>query len=227
MVLLAYLDCVIASKANADVTVPELDDKLASAARKTLNVVSIGDNCGIVGIGMAQLIPDCHVMVVDVHQGSLKPISQIIETNIKEMFPAVLSSVKYETSDSDGLASFGRTARSRIDLILVTEFPSDENTIREMTELLEDLVTRSPKVLVIVCQEVKQGTERRFLKRATEDRRISHCATVRVPAANISKFSTRDETLRFDVDVYRGNAPDRRASRRASVATAMSSNMSR
>lgn len=227
MVLLAYMDCVIASKADADVTVPELDDKLASAARKTLNVVSIGDNCGIVGIGMAQLVPDCRVMVVDVHQGSLKPTSQTIETNIREMFPAVLSSVKYETSDSDGLASFGRTARSRIDLILVTEFPKDEITMREMTELLEDLVPRSPKVLIIVCQEVKQGSERQFLKKATEDHRISHCATVRVPATNISKFSKRDETLRFDIDVYRGNALDRRASRQASVATATSSNMYR
>ncbi|GAB7355683.1 hypothetical protein MBLNU459_g6387t2 [Dothideomycetes sp. NU459] len=99
--LLAYLDSIIATTNDASVAIAELDDKLQLAASKKLNIVNIGDNCGVIGIGIAQLLPDCHVVMVDGPQAEA-----LIEANIKGMFPAVLSSARYESFQSDGLALF-------------------------------------------------------------------------------------------------------------------------
>lgn len=214
MVLLAYLDSVIASKADADANIPELNNKLARAAWKTLNVVSIGDNCGIVGIGIAQLIPDCQVMMVDVpHQGSLT------KTNIKEMFPAVLSSVKQKSSKSEEFASFGRTAKSTLDLIFVTDYPDDAEGVRQTAELLTDLVARSPKVVIVVAREAKRRKERHFIWEVMEETLSSHCGRVSVPAADTAKFSETGQDLHFEIDVFRAKIPERRRVSRQNSAT--------
>ena len=160
MVLLAYLDSVISTKAE---TIPDLEEQLAAATYKKLNIADVTGSCGIAGIGVAQLIPDCHIVVFDVPGAA-----GIVEANIYGMVPAMSSGGQFERivgdSTTNGEMRLETSSYSvhtaAMDLIFVTDDeigPSSTSAAKRKKMLLTDLLNQSPKaVTAVVGQESQQ-----------------------------------------------------------------------
>jgi hypothetical protein len=143
-VLLSYLDSILGLKTGG---VDQLEQRLALATSKRLNIVDMSQNCGAVGIGVAQLIPDCNVVVLD----SLEAES-IIEHNIKTMFPALGSTVKFSDRAQADTVEFSHGSKS-VDLLFVTSLPGITDAGSAELKTLGSVLARFPGVVAVVVEE--------------------------------------------------------------------------
>lgn len=148
MALLAYLDGIISLNVDC---IKTLEQTLALATIKTLSIIDLSRNCGMLGIGIAQLIPSCNVVVLDSPRAS-----ETLKSNIEIAYPAISSTVEFRDWDTDSLrmsANGGKT----VDIVFVTEL---EGTAREspiVAKVLKVLLLQYARLVVIVVEQSSPG----------------------------------------------------------------------
>lgn len=203
MVLLAYLDNVVAAKWDP---VPELERKLAAAIFKKLNIVDIRSGCGIAGIGIAQLIPDCEVVIVDASEASA-----IIEANLERMFPAMSSNATFEHFDWQEAMSTKNLCKP-MDLIFVADCEYDEKDIDYLGKLLAKLLARSPKIITIVSRDIQQASNSTITDIVAQSGSVL-CRRITVPYSGMAHANQQGQRICSYLDIYQGKGPEHRAER--------------
>ena len=129
--LLLYLDRVAGSKTDGTEV---LDQKLALATSKPFRIADLSKTCGIVRIGIAQLIPGCHVVVID-----NRDAEQIICRDIEVRFPAISSTAEVDELNLDDTTSSTKGGKM-VDLALVTDFSGMKSATSWVVKIIKDLL---------------------------------------------------------------------------------------
>lgn len=154
LALTGYIDHVIALQAIR--SMPVFESVLVSATFKKLNVLELGCGCGIVGIGLAQTVPDCDVLLTD-----LPEVDELVERNIKAANPAMSSRIEFTPLDWE--APLPAKIQSRLfDLILVAECIYNSDSIPPLVDTLTALIKRSPKAVIVISTKVRHESEAMF-----------------------------------------------------------------
>ncbi|TKX26236.1 hypothetical protein C1H76_1589 [Elsinoe australis] len=158
--LTAFIDRVIALQASA--AVPPLEHALVSATFKRLNVIELGCGCGIVGIGLAQSIPDSDVLLTD-----LPEVQELVEKNISTANLAISSRVEFAPLDWESKLPKAVASRN-FDIIVAAECIYNSDSIPPLVQTIKALVTRSPKAIVLIATKFRHDSELEFFTLAAK-----------------------------------------------------------
>lgn len=112
----------------------------------------------MVGIGLAQIVPDCSVLLTDMPEAQ-----EIASRNIANMNPAMSSQATFMPLDWE--SPLPKTIESRIfDVVIVSECTYNTNTIPALVRTLSALNKRSPKAVVLVSTKVRHSSESMFFE---------------------------------------------------------------
>ncbi|KAF1343632.1 hypothetical protein BDV97DRAFT_403377 [Delphinella strobiligena] len=207
--MLAYIDSVIANKQD---TIPELDEKLALATSKRLQIVDFCNNCGIVGIGVGQLTPDCEIVILDASGDHA-----IIETNIRDMFPAMQSSVEYghvnSKTSSNGCEHGKANGLGSFDPLLVRRRKC-ASCSASFDRALGKLTSRDYRPRAKGCSQRWINPKDAIVQAGGTFCGRVHPRSVQDGPSDPLLSSNEDVSLAFNIDVYRGKASPSRAVRR-------------
>lgn len=136
-----------------------LNETLHATPPKTLRVLELGSGCGIVGITLAQAVPNCHVLLTDMPEAA-----DIAQRNIAEAVPATRSlhsQVSFEVLDWE--KPLPQSVQSKLlDIILVSECIYNPDSIPALVRTLAALLNRSPKAIIVVSTKVRHSSEAVF-----------------------------------------------------------------
>lgn len=134
---------------------PALSQLLKTPRSSPLQAVELGAGCGIVGIALAAMRPNCDVLLTD-----LSEVEEIVTLNLKEASPRPSSHVHFQTLDWDKpLPNLGSRA---IDLILVSDCTYNVDSLPTLVSVLDQLVRTSPETLVLVALKRRHESEAVF-----------------------------------------------------------------
>ncbi|KAF9629933.1 putative Nicotinamide N-methyltransferase [Lasiodiplodia theobromae] len=151
----AFFDKTIAMQYDS---LPILDSTLSSATYKKLHVLELGTGCGIVGISLAQIIPDCEVTLTD-----LPEAREIAEKNIEGMNPAMSSSATFVPLDWD--EELPQVVRERqYDLVIISDCTYNPDSSPALVNTLKALAARSPKAIIVMGMKVRHESEAIFFE---------------------------------------------------------------
>jgi len=136
---------------------PLLEYVLVSATYRRLNILELGCGCGTVGIGLAQSIPDCDVLLTD-----LPEVDALVRANIARMNPAISSKVHFEPLDWEHPSLAPKLQHRTNDLIVVSECTYNTDTLRPLVRTLCALLARSPKAVIVVSTKTRHASEAAF-----------------------------------------------------------------
>jgi SAM-dependent methyltransferase len=199
--LTAYLDRVVALRSVHEA--PLLERVLSSATYKRLHVLELGCGCGIVGIGLAQTVPDCAVLLTD-----LPEVDELVERNIQIANPAMSSKIDFVALDWEAPLPATVSART-FDLILVAECIYNSDSIPPLVDTLERLVQRSPKAVVLISTKVRHESEAMFWD-LFHKRGFKQMSQTSLPVPGIPGYGYGDSASAIDIYIYSG--PNARAS---------------
>jgi predicted nicotinamide N-methyase len=149
-VLSAHLDRMVALQAEG---IPLVEAVIGSATYRKLQVIELGSGCGIVGISLAQLIPDCEVICSD-----LPEAQEIAQRNIDGMNPAISSTVVFQSLDWEG--PLPQVVNDKVfDLILVADCTYNPDSSPALVDTFSNLVKRSPKSVILLSMKVRHQDE--------------------------------------------------------------------
>ncbi|OCL06255.1 S-adenosyl-L-methionine-dependent methyltransferase [Glonium stellatum] len=186
MALSAFLDRMVVLQVGGP---PLLEEILSSATYKRLKVLELGSGCGIVGIGLAQTIPDCEVVLTD-----LPEAEEIAMKNINGMNAAMSSDISFHTLDWDD--PLPRLIKDRLfDIILVADCTYNPDSSPALVRTLAALVKWSSKAIVVVAMKVRHSSEAVFFDLMSESGFIIRSRTI-LPIPGDEK------TAHEKIDVY-------------------------
>lgn len=173
--------------------IKELEQKLALGTSKKLGIVDMSQNCGAIGIAVAQLVPDVNVSVLDDAE-ALPTIKQ----NVHLMHSAMSASVTVEDWSLDEAS--GNTGRPA-DIVFVTASRKDDDAALRAIQVLRILLARSPRALVVVMKEAEEGDvqnadQASIISDLLKEHRRALCGRERLPGG--SKYP------QYDLMVFRG-----------------------
>lgn len=137
-------------------TMPLLEYALVSATYRRLNVIELGCGCGSVGISIAQMVPDCDVLLTD-----LPEVTELVEANVARMLPAMSSKVNFLPLDWEDPLPDKIQSRPN-DLIIVSECTYNSDTLQPLVQTLLALLVRSPKAVIVVSTKTRHDSEAVF-----------------------------------------------------------------
>ncbi|KAI3006268.1 hypothetical protein CBS147346_3896 [Aspergillus niger] len=108
-----YLQQIVAG--DPAVSVPLLQGLLRGERNTPLHVLELGSGCGVVGIALAELLPQCSVVLTD-----LPEVEDIVTQNIAVAKPADSSELEFSTLDWDEELPSDLCGGS-VDLVLVSD----------------------------------------------------------------------------------------------------------
>ncbi|EKG14787.1 Nicotinamide N-methyltransferase putative [Macrophomina phaseolina MS6] len=158
--LAAFFDKTIAMQYDS---LPLLDSTLSSATYKKLHVLELGTGCGIVGISLAQIVPDCEVTLTD-----LPEAREIAQRNIDAMNPAMSSRATFVPLDWDQPLPKPVSER-HYDLIIVSDCTYNPDSSPALVTTLKALTTRSPKAIIVLAMKVRHESEAIFFDLMKKD----------------------------------------------------------
>ena len=149
-----YFEKIVQSGPEATGSV--LADLLRNPRTTHLNVLELGSGCGIVGIALAGLIPQCSVLLTD-----LPEVEEIVTHNITAAKPAASSKVEFRTLDWDEPPPED-LCRDPIDLILISDCTYNADSLPALVSVLDRLVQTSPQTLILVALKRRHESEAVF-----------------------------------------------------------------
>ncbi|QDS67643.1 hypothetical protein FKW77_004615 [Venturia effusa] len=150
LALSAYLDRMVALQAEG---IPLVEQTISAATFKKLHVIELGSGCGIVGITLAQTVPDCDVLLTD-----LPEAAEIAQRNIDNVFPAMSSSVSFQPLNWE--EPLPKMVQSKTyDLILVADCTYNSDSSPALVRTLSALQKKSPKAVILVAMKVRHPSE--------------------------------------------------------------------
>jgi predicted nicotinamide N-methyase len=162
---------------------PLLGESISSATYKKLNVIELGCGCGMVGIGLAQIVPDCSVILTDMPEAE-----EIATRNIANMNPAMSSQATFMPIDWE-LPLSNAVENRTFDVIIVSECTYNTDTIPALVRTLSALNRRSQKAAVLVSTKVRHSSESIFFE-LMEDAEFVKASHTKIP---LPKDESSDE----------------------------------
>lgn len=133
-----------------------LSEVLLHPARQTLRVIELGCGCGIVGIALAQMLPQCAVTLTD-----LTEAAEIAMRNIEQAHLARGSTVNFDVLDWDQDPLPNQFDRPT-DIILVSDCTYNVDSLPSLVRVLDVLTGRSPGALILVAAKRRHDSEAIF-----------------------------------------------------------------
>ncbi|KAI4745433.1 hypothetical protein E4T50_04241 [Aureobasidium sp. EXF-12298] len=196
--LTAYLDRVVALRSVHEA--PLLEKVLSSATYKKLNVLELGCGCGVVGIGLAQTVPDCNVLLTD-----LPEVDELVARNIEVANPAMSSQIEFAPLDWE--APLPKKVASRtFGLILVAECIYNSDSIPPLVDTLERLIQRSPKAVILISTKVRHESEDMFWD-LFHSKGFQKKSQTSLPVPGEPGYGYGDSAPAVDVYIYQGPRP--------------------
>lgn len=164
---------------------------LSSAIYKKLNVIELGSGCGIVGIALAQIVPDCDVVLTD-----LPEAEEIVQRNIDVSNPAISSRTTFQALDWE--KPLPAPIRDRMfDMVLVADCTYNADSSPHLVKTLSALVKRSPKAVIVIAMKVRHESENVFFE-YMEDADLAIESRLELPLPRNEMWSAPSE----HVDLY-------------------------
>lgn len=121
-----------------------------------MTVIELGSGCGVVGIGLAQLVSDCDILLTD-----LPEAQDILNRNIDCSKPAKGSRVS--SCDLDWEKNLPNiVTKRRHDVILVSDCTYNTDFIPALVETLSKLTSISPNSVVYLATKIRHDSEAMF-----------------------------------------------------------------
>lgn len=150
LALSAYLDRMVALQAEG---IPLVEQTISAATFKRLHVIELGSGCGIVGITLAQSVPDCNVLLTD-----LPEAAEIAQRNIDKAFPAMSSSISFQPLNWEEPLPKLVQAKT-YDLIMVADCIYNSDSSPALVRTLSALQKKSPKAVILVAMKIRHSSE--------------------------------------------------------------------
>ncbi|CAG8220684.1 unnamed protein product [Penicillium nalgiovense] len=135
--------------------IPALKRVLSSPRNQPLQVVELGAGCGIAGIALASMLPNCSILLTD-----LPEVEDIITRNINAAQLATMSSVHYQNLDWDDPPD--DLCPRPIELILVSDCTYNADSLPALVSTLDRLVRTSPDAIILVALKRRHDSETVF-----------------------------------------------------------------
>ncbi|KAI1614564.1 putative methyltransferase-domain-containing protein [Exophiala viscosa] len=162
-----------------------------SSKVKRLRVLELGAGCGTVGVAFAQLVK-CDMVLTD-----LDDAQEILASNIKCASPLAGSTIKAEVLD--WAAGLGDSSNANYDVVLVSDCIYNPDSSLYLVEILRQLATRTPNVLILVGFKRRHEADTIFFERMQQTRfevtesisiPLPHTMTEQDTAAPMAEFYT-------------------------------------
>ncbi|KAF2237701.1 hypothetical protein EV356DRAFT_480576 [Viridothelium virens] len=184
VVLAGFLDRVVSLQEK---DLPILERTLVSATYKRLNVLELGCGCGIVGIAMAQTIPDCSVILTDTPE-----VEEIVTRNISNMNPAISSAVHFQPLNWEAELPL-RVRERTLDMIVAADCTYNPDSAQDLVRTIAALVSRSPRAIVIISMKTRHPSEAIFFELLS---------AANLTQASHSSVALPDDDTPVDIFVY-------------------------
>jgi hypothetical protein len=135
--------------------IPALKHVLSIDRSQPLQVVELGAGCGIVGIALATMLPNCSVILTD-----LPEVEDIVTRNINAAQLAATSSLHYQNLDWDDPPD--QLCPRPIELILVSDCTYNADSLPALVSTLDRLVRTSPEAIILVALKRRHDSETVF-----------------------------------------------------------------
>ncbi|PWY93605.1 hypothetical protein BO94DRAFT_459383 [Aspergillus sclerotioniger CBS 115572] len=149
-----YLEQIVTG--DPAVSAPLLQELLRGERSSPLHVLELGSGCGIVGIALAELLPQCSVVLTD-----LPEVEEIVTQNIAVARPANSSELEFCTLDWDDELP-ADLCGSSIDLVLVSDCTYNADSLPALVSVLSRLVQMSPYAIILVALKRRHESESVF-----------------------------------------------------------------
>lgn len=133
-----------------------LQELLQRQRDKPLHAIELGSGCGIVGIALAQLLPQSSILLTD-----LPEVEEIVTQNISDSSPSRSSELSFQTLDWDEELP-GDLCGGYIDLILVSDCTYNADSLPALVSVLDGLLRMSPDAIILVALKRRHESEAIF-----------------------------------------------------------------
>jgi predicted nicotinamide N-methyase len=133
--------------------IPLVERVIASATYRKLQAIELGSGCGIVGISLAQSIPDCEVTLTD-----LPEAQEIAQRNLDNMNAAISSTAGFQPLNWEEPLPPGIEDKY-FDLILVADCTYNADSSPALVDTFSKLIKRSPKAVILLSMKVRHPDE--------------------------------------------------------------------
>ena len=176
-------------------SLPPLDKLFCASPPENLKVLELGSGCGIVGIGLAQLYPNCDVLLTD-----LPEAMENLGHNLAHARPASGSKL-FETTlnwDDDLPVS---VAQGQYHLVLVSDCTYNSDSIPALVGTLHRLIEKSPRAYIVVSMKVRHSSEAIFFD-MMEDAGLQVVADAKIPLPDRHRAATGQEVEAVEVYIF-------------------------
>ena len=150
--MVAYLRSLVDHNPDPDHDIP-LKKLLLSSTSKPLNALELGSGCGIVGIALSQLLPNCNVLLTD-----LPEAMDILRINTEGLDPKPGSKVEYvELNWEDELST--SLSEKEFDLILISDCTYNADSLPALVKTVSRLTSVSKEAHIVVSMKVRHDSE--------------------------------------------------------------------
>lgn len=191
----AYIDRMVAFQAHA--RIPLLENTLMTATYRKLNVLELGCGVGVVGISLAQTIPDIDVVLTD-----LPEVEELVERNIEVMKPAMASKVAFEPLDWEAPLPPKVQAKT-FDIIIAAECIYNVDSIPLLVKTLAALIAKSPRAIILISTKVRHTSEALFHELAAKEGLVES-SRIALPLPGIPGYGYGDSATQVDLYLFHG-----------------------
>ncbi|KAL4979715.1 putative methyltransferase-domain-containing protein [Aspergillus desertorum] len=147
-----YLQQILAGRPES--SNPVLQDVLQAKRSGPLNVIELGSGCGIFGIALAKLLPQCSVILTD-----LPEVEEIITKNIAAAQPAHATELQFRPLEWEEELPDDLFGIQSIDLILVSDCTYNADSLPALVSVLSRLVNFFPQAVILVALKRRHESE--------------------------------------------------------------------
>lgn len=154
-------------------------------------MIELGSGCGIVGIGLAQLVPSCDMLLTD-----LPEAQSILDRNIS--IATIAKPSKLSSCVLDWEAELpANVSQRKHDAIIISDCTYNTDTIPALVDTLSRLVSRSPDAVIALATKVRHDSEGMFFTRMEEEFAMQRLGDLYLP-----DLSPADEGAFEKVEMY-------------------------
>jgi predicted nicotinamide N-methyase len=135
---------------------PGLQALLRAQRTTPLNVIELGAGCGIAGIGLAQIVPNCSVYLTD-----LPEAQDMLQKNIDVAKPAQGSSLGLGLLEW-GSETSGEILKSPPDLVLISDCTYNADSCSALVQTLVSLALHSKDIKILLAMKRRHDAEAVF-----------------------------------------------------------------
>ncbi|GAB7359485.1 hypothetical protein MBLNU230_g6130t1 [Neophaeotheca triangularis] len=198
LALTQHIDQTIALS-HTTTNLPLLEYVLVSATYRRLHVLELGCGVGIVGLSLAQAIPDSDIILTD-----LPEASDIVHANIARMNAAINSKCAFQPLDWLDAPTLPDKLTTRTnDLIIVSECTYNTDTLQPLVQTLQALIKRSPKAVIVVATKTRHSSESAFFDMMAQAGFVDD-GKLRIPLPGIPGQGYADSAADVGVHIFHG-----------------------